>query len=128
MNVAVRNSYKVKLKLLTELKNRECIVRISSNGTELPAFKAKTIDFEPVPRKHTNQILRTNPLVSKTLPYAQNKPAEPSLTSFYSEKHSDASIIDASQNSFSIGDSIGSAFDLMHSLSTGRMKLEEKKT
>ena len=58
MNVAVHNSYKVKLKILTELKNRECIVRISNNGVLLPAFKAKTIDFTPCPNIIVNQILK----------------------------------------------------------------------
>lgn len=47
MEVAVRNAYRIRLKMLTELKNRECIVRVSSNGVPLPAFKAKTLDFTP---------------------------------------------------------------------------------
>ncbi len=38
MEVAVHNSYKVRLKLLTELKNRECIVRISHNRRITPCF------------------------------------------------------------------------------------------
>lgn len=62
MEVAVHNSYKVRLKLLTELKNRECIARISYNGVLLPAFKAQTLDFTPTPRKNQIQILRTDPL------------------------------------------------------------------
>lgn len=58
MNVAIHNSYKIKLKLLTELKNRECIARISNNGVLLPAFKARTMDFIPCPNIIVNQILK----------------------------------------------------------------------
>lgn len=60
MEVGVRNSYMIRMKLLTELNNRECIVRISKNGIILPAFKAKTVNFTPMPPKIINQILRTN--------------------------------------------------------------------
>ncbi len=34
-----------KYKLLTNLKNQECIVRISNRGSMYPAFKAKTVNF-----------------------------------------------------------------------------------
>jgi len=61
MEVAIHNSYKVRLKLLTELKNRECIVRICQNGVLLPAFKARTLDFVSVPRKNRLQILTSAP-------------------------------------------------------------------
>lgn len=62
MEVAVHNSYKIRLKLLTELKNRECIVRISKNGVLLPAFKAQTLDYVPQPRKKQIQVLTSVPL------------------------------------------------------------------
>lgn len=39
-----------KLKLLAELGNRECILRISTNGKVLPAFKARTLDVISYPR------------------------------------------------------------------------------
>ena len=39
-----------KIKLLTELNNRECIVRIDSNGVLLPAFKGITLDYTSIPR------------------------------------------------------------------------------
>jgi DNA helicase HerA-like ATPase len=35
----------VKVRILTELHPRECIVRVASNGQVLPCFKAKTIDI-----------------------------------------------------------------------------------
>ena len=105
MNLAVRNSYKIKLKMLTELKNRECIVRVSSNGVPLPAFKAKTLEFVPFPRRRMNQILRTDPLLKE---FKLKEP--PTLP----EKNI----------SFQIGDSVESLMSLMYSQSTGRKEVE----
>lgn len=102
MNVAVRNSYRIKLKMLTELKNRECIVRVSSNGVPLPAFKAKTLDFTPCPKKRINQILRTDPLLEEF------KPVVESPTNL----------------SFQIGETVDSLLSLMHSQSTGRKQVQ----
>lgn len=109
MEVAVRNSYRIRLKLLTELKNRECIVRISSNGFPLPAFKAKTLDFTPSPRRHMNQILRTNPLLKEFKP-----PEETSKMNITPKKNF----------SFQIGESVDTLIDIMYSQSTGRKKVE----
>lgn len=36
-----------KYKLLTNLKNQECLVRLSNRGSMYPAFKAKTVNFVP---------------------------------------------------------------------------------
>ncbi len=54
MEVAVRNSIIIRLKILTELNDRECVVRIGKDGKMLPSFKARTINFESVPRKKIN--------------------------------------------------------------------------
>lgn len=46
-------------KLLAGLKSRECLVRISSEGKNLPIFKASTTDYisgEPVPAKPIPQV------------------------------------------------------------------------
>ena len=59
MEVGVKNSYIIRMKMLTELNNRECIARVSKNGIMLPAFKAKTMNFTSNPPKVINQILRT---------------------------------------------------------------------
>ncbi len=107
MNMAVRNSYRIKLKMLTELKNRECIVRISSNGVPLPAFKAKTLDFTSFPRRRINQILRTSPLLKEFEPIEKT-----TISSF--EKNL----------SFQIGESVDSLMSLMCSQSTGRKQVE----
>lgn len=103
MNVAVRNSYRIRLKMLTELKTRECIVRVSSNGVPLPAFKAKTLDFTPSPRIRFNQILRTDPLLKE---FEQSE----------EEKHPNIP--------FQVGESAYSLMELMRSQSTGRKQVE----
>ena len=108
MEVAVRNAYRIRLKMLTELKNRECIVRVSSNGVPLPAFKAKTLDFTPSPRRRRNQILRTDPLLKEFKPLKEN-----------SKK-----LIPGKNISFQIGESVDSLMDLMYSQSTGRKQVE----
>ena len=64
MEVAVHNSYMLRMKILTEFANRECIVRVSSQGKVLPAMKGTTMDFVSYPRKKRNQILRTDLIVS----------------------------------------------------------------
>lgn len=51
MKIPLDDSREKKIKLLSELKNRECVVRVSSNGCLLPAMKAETLDFCSIPRK-----------------------------------------------------------------------------
>lgn len=50
MKIPLDDSKERKIKLLTELNNRECIARIDSNGILLPAFKASTLDYISIPR------------------------------------------------------------------------------
>ncbi len=50
MKIPLDNSRDRKIKLLTELNNRECIVRIDSNGILLPAFKGVTLNYKSIPR------------------------------------------------------------------------------
>ncbi len=50
MEVAIHDSFFAKLKILVELSNRECVLRVSSNGKVLPAFKARTLDVVSFPR------------------------------------------------------------------------------
>ncbi len=56
MEVAVHDSFFAKIKILTELANRECVLRVSSQGKVLPAFKAKTLNVVSVPRKKEMQL------------------------------------------------------------------------
>lgn len=55
MKIPLENTTDKKIKLLTDLKARECIVRIDSNGTLLPAFKARTLEFKSIPRIKRNE-------------------------------------------------------------------------
>lgn len=100
MHVAVHDSYKIRLKILTNLKNRECIARISNNGVLLPAFKGRTIDFTPCPNLVVNQILKTDIL-------------------FEDFKLNEAKDIE-SNSGFNINDSLYSLKELMMSQSSGR--------
>lgn len=50
MKVPLDDTEERKIKLLSELKARECILRIDKDGVLLPAIKAKTNDFVGVPR------------------------------------------------------------------------------
>lgn len=56
MKLYPNNDIEEQRKYLSELQNRECVIRINSNGVILPAFKAKTMDFISVPRKRTIQV------------------------------------------------------------------------
>lgn len=51
MEVAVKNSHFNRIKILTELADRECVARIGKMGRLYPAFKGNTMDFVPRPRK-----------------------------------------------------------------------------
>lgn len=55
MKIAVDDNVDNKVKILTELNNRECIVRIDSKDILLPAFKAKTLDYVSMPRIKVNK-------------------------------------------------------------------------
>ena len=66
MKIPLDDTRDRKIKLLTELNNRECIVRLDSNGILLPAFKGVTLNYTSIPRiKRTinnNKINNTNNL------------------------------------------------------------------
>ena len=51
MEVAVRNSIVTRVKMLTELNDRECIVRIGKDGRLLSGFKGRTLDFVSLQKK-----------------------------------------------------------------------------
>lgn len=59
MEVAVKNSIAIRLKMLSGLNDRECIVRIGKNGRILTSFKGKTLDFVPIPRKKSFSSKKT---------------------------------------------------------------------
>lgn len=67
------NSKISKNKILMQLNNRELIIRISSHGKILSAFKAKTLDFTPMPKVIVNQILSTNIMKRENKTNNENK-------------------------------------------------------
>ncbi len=54
IKVPLDDTIATKMKLLTELNKRECIVRISANDKLLPAFKGRTLEFSSKPRLNYN--------------------------------------------------------------------------
>ncbi|MBQ9834242.1 MAG: ATP-binding protein [Bacilli bacterium] len=67
MKIPLDDSKEKKIKMLTELNNRECVVRIDANGLLLPAIKASTINFESIPRlKKTIFINKNEKIGEKT--------------------------------------------------------------
>lgn len=56
MKIPLDDTKEQKVKILSELNNRECIVRVSSNDVLLPGFKAHTLDFESIPRKDVEKV------------------------------------------------------------------------
>ena len=68
IKIPIDNTKETKIKMLSTLNNRDCIVRISKNDILLPTFKAKTIDFKPIPRinyEQPNFNLIANTVVNK---------------------------------------------------------------
>lgn len=50
MKIPLSDTEDAKIKMLTDLKNRECIVRINKNGMLMPSIKGITLDFIGIPR------------------------------------------------------------------------------
>lgn len=95
MELAIHDSHFSKVKMLSELSNRECVVRVGRFGKIVPAFKAKTLDVISYPRKKEEEEIKTNGNIKK-------------------EK--------VTQNKFSIGNNINLK-EIMQSQSTGRRRI-----
>ncbi len=63
MKIPLDDSKDRKIKLLTELQTRECIVRIDSKGILLPAFKGTTLNFTSIPRINRPSINNSNEII-----------------------------------------------------------------
>lgn len=50
IKVPIDDTKETKIKMLSSLNNRECIVRVSKSDVLFPAFKARTMDFVSIPR------------------------------------------------------------------------------
>ena len=60
IKIPLDDSKKQKVKLLSELNNRDCIARISRNGIMLPAFKGTTLDYKSIPKVKSKQKNNSN--------------------------------------------------------------------
>lgn len=78
----ITNMADKRVPILTSLNPRDCVVRVSSQGKVLPAFKARTLDFDPPVA--TEQVDTAKPLVD----YDRR-----SMPKKYSESVSDTSTI-----------------------------------
>ncbi len=56
INIPLENTKEYKMKLLTELPNRNCILRISNGSILYPAMKGTTLDFTPTPRAKKDKL------------------------------------------------------------------------
>ena len=65
MKVPLDDTKERKIKILTELNNRECIVRVDSNGILLPAFKSRTLDYTSIPRIKSEIVDKNEANVNK---------------------------------------------------------------
>lgn len=66
IKIPIDDTKDTKIKLLSSLNNRECIVRVSNNDVLIPAFKASTINFTSIPRiKKEINVLSTFPKVEQ---------------------------------------------------------------
>ena len=100
MEMAVKNSFFNKIRLLSQLSNRELIIRTSIDGRIIPAFKGRTLDYNIEGSEPKEKLFETN---------------DPLL------KEEDDELID--EFDFSIGD-VKNVTDIMRTLSTGRKENE----
>lgn len=50
MRIPLKDTKEEKVKMITGLQNRECVVRICSSSYLLPPMKCRTLDFKSIPR------------------------------------------------------------------------------
>ena len=66
MDVAIHNSHFARVRMIMELANRECIVRVSSKDKVIPAFKCRTLNFNSIPPKAEKEEIEDKTLPKKT--------------------------------------------------------------
>ena len=99
MEMAVKNSFFNKIKLLSQLSNRELVIRTSIDGRVIPAFKGRTLDYNVESSQHKEELFETNDFTLKE---------EPDVIEEFD---------------FLIGD-VKNVTDIMKNLSTGRKENE----
>lgn len=58
MELAIHDSHFAKVKMLSELADRECVLRVSRFGKTLPAIKGKTLNFTQIPRIKEGEVIK----------------------------------------------------------------------
>ncbi len=51
MKIPLKDTKEEKVKMITDLQDRECIIRVCAGGNLLSAMKCRTLDFKSIPRK-----------------------------------------------------------------------------
>lgn len=128
MEVAVRNSIAIRLKMLSELNDRECVVRVGKNGRMLTSFKGQTLDFIPVPRRKNEPSINKTPNnsinIKKILPYGKvielNNKVRKTAQADWARKNSTA--VGTNYNTFNTN-TTSSLFNLMKENSSSRRKV-----
>jgi hypothetical protein len=92
IKIANNDDVQSRVNLLSELNDRECIVRVDSNGLVVPAIKAKTLDYIPKPRrkieiKPVSNIVKVEPK-NKTSKLSFNIESEITLNDIMIEQSS----------------------------------------
>lgn len=73
MELAVNDTTIMRVKMFSELNNRECIARIANDGKMFSSFKGKTLDFVPVPYIEENILdkkIKKNKNIEKKKPFS----------------------------------------------------------
>lgn len=65
MKLSSSDTKEAKIQFLTELNQRECVVRISNQNVMIPAFKGRTCNFESIPRMKKKEIVPDTEVIQK---------------------------------------------------------------
>lgn len=118
----------LKVKMMTELHPRECLVRVMSNGQVAPCFKARTVDA-PEPARHRSHELK--PLQQLPDKFIENEQKNPEhavefSSEFYAMLRKNG--VDEEPVTVSSGHySFTSMNDLLSSQSSSRLQVNKKK-
>jgi hypothetical protein len=118
----------LKVKMMTELHPRECLVRVMSNGQVAPCFKARTVDA-PEPARHRSHELK--PLQHLPDKFIENEQKNTEHAVGFSSEFYDMlrkNGVDEEPSSVSSGHySFTSMNDLLSSQSSSRLQVNKKK-
>ncbi len=73
VKIPVDDTAEAKENMLSMLNDRECVLRLTQNGILLPAMKARTVDFESIPKKKVDILPPLVKLDAKDRELIENK-------------------------------------------------------